>query len=221
MDLRALRLNCLLAAVLPTVVALGVLVAAWQVGVRAQERQDLAEARAQLQAWARGGGEPMALATADTRWVTVAVLHLAGDRVVVEAGTATDLAGEPGPELVQVVHQPQAWSLEDGFLAAAARLPGTEGDSRILYAERRMVAPEATKFWVIGGCMLVLGALLGWYLARRIYRPVEWLTHEADNALHGRPAGADRQESEETQALRSSIIELADRYRSSSSSRHG
>jgi hypothetical protein len=216
-DLRALRLNCLLAPLLPTVLALGALGFLALREAESQARIDLAEAQAQVEAWANGPEPTHFLTAAGPRWTSVGILRLTTDRVAPDPGSRGPLPQEPSPELVQVVHGPQAWRQEDR-IAVAVRLGGAQDDGRILYAERLARAWNPTDALLIGTLLLVGGGLLGGYLARRIYRPVEWLTAEAQAALDGRPSPTNPAVSAETETLNSSISQLAEHYRSS---RHG
>lgn len=208
MDLRALRLNCFLAPLVPTFLAVGLVLYGQHLGVEHLAAQDRAEARAQVAAWARQGRTD--LAAADPRWRVVEVLEPVGDRLRPLGGGPER---EPEPEMVQVVDGPQVWTTPTGGVAAAALLPGTS-PARILFAVRPPAAPP------VGGeglalAILAAGGLLAWYLARRIYRPVEALVEEAQAALDQRPSRSVFPTSDETATLRSSITELAHRYRSS------
>jgi HAMP domain-containing protein len=208
-DLRALRLNCLLAALLPNVLALGALGVMAMVEAGARTREDLAEAEAQVRAWA-AAADPLPVAVADPRWTSAGILRLTPDRVTTEPGGRGPLPQEPTPDLLEALHRPVARE-EGPWVTVAVPLP----DGRVLYAERPVPPRDPTLLAALALALLASGAGLGWYLARRLYRPVEWLTEEAQAALDGRPRAAWRSSSEETRALESSITALADHYRSS------
>jgi hypothetical protein len=142
-------------------------------------------------------------------------MHLEGDRLVTDAGHATGLPQEPTPELLDVVRGPQAWH-QGPDLFAVARLPVTAGPSRLLVVRRPLQPADRGPVLVAGGLLAVIGLALGWYLARRIHRPVEALTQAAEAALEGRPEPDVVSASDETEVLRSSVLRLAERYRSSS-----
>ena len=208
MDLRSLRLNCILAPLVPSVLAVVLVLWVQHHDAERLAAQDRAEARAQVAAWAHGARTD--LGTADPRWRTVEVLEPVGDQVrPVGGGPARDAE----PELVQVVDGPQVWATASGGVAAAALLPGTQ-PIRILYAVRAP-APPPLGAEVVALALVAAGGLLAWYLAWRIYRPVEALAEEAQAALDQRPTRQAFATSDETATLRSSITELAHRYRSS------
>lgn len=217
--LAGLRLNCLLVPVVLSAVALGATWGIWWLAhetATEQERQDVAQALG-ICARLRPDGDPRACRAADPRWTGLAVLRWRGGRVERQAmDGALRLADDnPHPDLVLAAGGALAWIDRPGLLAAAAPLAADGNGARsLLYGERPDLALDPTLPLIVSVLVAVLGGALGWYLTRRIYQPVEWLTHEAEAALAGRPRLGQERSSLETASLRSSVIVLADRYRS-------
>lgn len=223
--LAGLRLNCLLVPVVLSVVALGATWGIWWLGHEAattQDQQETAQALA-ICARLRPDGDPRSCRAADPRWTGLAVLRWHGGKVERRAadGILCLTDDNPHPDLVLAAGGTLAWIDRPGLLAAAAPLAmDAQGERHLLYGERPALVPDPSLPLALSALIIVLGGALGWYLARRIYQPVEWLTLEAESALAGRPRLAFERSSKETAALRSSVITLADRYRTERSSGH-
>jgi HAMP domain-containing protein len=222
--LKNLRLNCLL---VPAVLAVAAMLAWswawWRAGQQGIELRREALA-ASLGAFAALGGEAApsldAWLAADRRWTGLAVVRLDGERlaVIAAAGNKPALdAANPSPVLIDAVGGPHAWPLADGRWAAAAPIRGGSGvTNALLYGETRPFPARDLNEWIYGLLAIaVLGAGLGWYLARRVYAPVEYLSRQAEAALAGQPPVAGNVDSDETGALRSSVNQLVERVRSS------
>ena len=224
--LRGLKLNCLLVPWALAVVAAAVL--AWGLQ-RAEERattlgrQALVAELAAYAAFESAANRPpldQAL-NADKRWKCLAELKLDKDQVAVarRAGTppALDLQAPPH-QLWLVVDTPQWWPIEGDHLAVAVGLRDPAGRiGGILYGQIQDPRLDLSGELILAFLALVLTALLlGWYLSRRIYRPVEALAEQARAALEGQAAPPQDTHSAETAVLRSSLMGLIERYRSTS-----
>jgi hypothetical protein len=215
MDLRALRINCLLAPAVPSAVALIALLAGWLAVESCHDERDRLEAASQVAAWASLGPETaQRLIASDRRWTACAVLELDGERLRCHRRHGTGpVPEEPTPALLLVVDRPVAWS-DDHGVAVVARLPAPAGRSQHLLFARRPGQPvDRWPLWAVCAGLIAVGAALTAYLARRIYAPVEYLQAHAQAALDGRAAPADACSSVETAALHSSVIALAAQVR--------
>lgn len=222
MNLKGLRLNCWLApACLTMLGAMACLVVGLWLARHAEHaaHRDLL---ATLAAYARleehGCRPPLGLWTgADARWQGAVEVRRDGDRweIGAQAGSGWNLRpDDPPPALVLALHEPQAWTAIDGrrFAAAAAR----SGERPVFIIAW---APPAATAWLApalgtASILAAAGLLLSWYLAARIWRPVESLARYAQAAADDAPA-PQLHASVETGDLRSSITMLAERYRSS------
>ncbi len=224
--LRGLKLNCIL---VPWVVAcVAALVLVWfqqRANERAamQGRQALVAELAAYAAFESAANRPpldQAL-NADKRWKCLAELKLDKDQVTVArragAPPALDLQAPPH-QLWLVVDAPQWWPIEGDQIAVAVGLRDPAGRiGGILYGQIQDPALGLVGELVLALLALALTALfLGWYLSRRIYRPVEALAEQARAALEGRTPPPQDTHSAETAVLRSSLMGLIERYRSSS-----
>lgn len=228
--LRTLQLNCLLAALLPCLVAIPLLV--WTVHrIASQARTDhlhllrdniasLAQGLstdevsfADLTAWQQG-------------WRHLGLFSLDAEghlMTLTQSGAAADLEAESPPApLVLARVAPQAWIA--GVARAAAPVQGPAGDTiAMLYGEYPAPsdATPTTLLMISISALLGSGLVMAWYLSWRIYRPIEWLNREAAAALEG----TDHPDhlltpihSAETRDAVSSIETLAGRYRHSQQS---
>lgn len=218
--LHHLRLNCLLVPILLGATAAGGTIA---IHYLAQER--LADAwkddfTHSIATWARLRGQGLPLSatlwrSVDSRWLATAELRLQDDRLLVVATSGEPTLGiHPPAALPAAVSAPQCWTLPSGRWAVAATVqPYTDAKPLFVYAE---APPPPTHALGLLATLIVIACLslgLGWYLIRHLWRPVENLQRHADAALRGETPPADTEASEETAAVRSSVILLADRYR--------
>lgn len=128
----------------------------------------------------------------------------------------------PPPELINAWTAPRGWIETDGRLCGAAAIRDADGAAlglvHLAFVEPAPARLDAAGLLPALGLLILTGSLLGWYLARRIYAPVEALSAQAEAALDGRDLGAFAG-SQETGRLASAIDALATAYRSSTHSR--
>ena len=218
-----LRLNCwLVPLILASVAAAGlVAVQAW-VGARAARREQATLSASLAEGGRRLAGSTVsdlaALRGVDAGWIGLARLSWRDERFKVDASLgAPDIdASLPLPELVSAVHAPQCWRRDDGDWGVAAPVVGADGLATAVLVGRHVtrVAPAWGAVAGAAGILLALGAALGAYLVRHLYRPVEALQRAAEAAMSGQPAVID-DVSEETSVCASAVHALAARYRSS------
>jgi hypothetical protein len=223
--LHGLRLNCWLAPMCVVAVGVGVLVWYHQTvsaGIRSAHEDSL---RTVQQAYARleeRGSRPSLedALQADRRWTCLAEIRFTQDdhaEILRIAGSPPELdLAAPPPELTLAVAEQQLWTTPAGAVAVATALRGTHagGPTHVLYGQARLTdAGPAPALWTAIIVLVLAGGGLGWYLARRIWRPIEALAADAEAALRGegpRPLMA----SSETKGVRSSLVTLVERYRS-------
>ncbi len=224
--LRGLKLNCLLVPWVVALVAAAVLI--WfqhRMEARAAiaGRQALVAELAAYAAFETSANRPPLdqAINADKRWKCLAELKLEHDRVTVarRAGAAPALDPQAPPhQLWLVVDAPQWWPIDGDHIAVAVGLRDPGGRiNGILYGQIQDPRPDQGIDLILAILALALTALLlGWYLSRRIYRPIESLAEQARSALEGQPAPTQDTHSAETAVLRSSLMGLVERYRSTS-----
>ena len=210
---RRLWFNCLLAAVIPMAVA-----ALAGVGLQLRHEalvRDLVSAeRAQaLVLAATLGATPEAIRKADPSWLGVARLRWNGHatEVLAAAGTLALRADETPPDLLLAVNGPQHWRIAGELAAIAVVERDGRGDvAAFWYGESMVPSADRSMLWGFLVSLAVLGLGCGWYLARRIWAPIEDLQRYAEATARGEIATLSLG-SEETESLRTSIIALADR----------
>ena len=221
--LQGLRLNCLLAVLVPVGMAACALIALGHWHRHLDQQHQLRQAQLVLQSYIAGLGSPTnvqdqahplhALGGGQQHWNGLAQLVLDGDGTVTEIGRQGQLEIDYDfipPELTWAVAGAQAWSLGAGKLGVAAPWLDQEGvTTSIFYGETTLKFTD--KLWwyyVAAALMLCAGGVLGWYLIRRVYLPVTALTQQAQAALRGEPHIA-MYSSAETQQLSAAISQLS------------
>ena len=216
--LRGLRLNCFLAPLLPAVcAAIGIIILATQLRDEADDRlrRGLADWLAASAQRIESGAELPEVWAAHPHWQGLALLHLdeaEGLEVVEQVGTALALEqADPPLPLWRATVQAQSWGA--GQVAAPVRRD--DGSiAAILYGVYVSPAAWNDRPVVIAGvATLLLGLLLAWYLARRVYRPVEALDAAAQAALKGDAPDHAIAGSVETGSVAASVQRLAQQYR--------
>ncbi|MFW5698826.1 MAG: hypothetical protein ACOCYN_03135 [Planctomycetota bacterium] len=147
----------------------------------------------------------------------------AGARPLRHIGTPPSFDPEgPPPELINAWTTPRGWVDADGRLHGAAAIRDADGAAlgllHLAFVQSAPARLDPAGLRAPLGLLVLTGSLLGWYLARRIYAPVEALSAQAEAALDGRDL-AGFAGSQETGRLASAIDALASAYRSSTSSR--
>ena len=224
--LRGLRINCLLAAFVPALLALAWMI--WAAWAEADRQADAAqrEAVATVTSWSRlrAAGFPVAadqLLAGDPRWWTVAEVVFPD----VERHEVRNTAGRPLPYspddlpdgVVRAILNPEAWNEPGAVCAAAGLVDATSGAVRsVLVLRGPLPSDAAMRLLVAIPALLVLAGLVAWYLARRIYDPIRHLQEAASAALDGRTV-TPGPTSAETSAVESSVTDLIASFRVASS----
>ena len=224
--LHDLRLNCLLAALVPVALGLVALIVSALLADshhHHHRHQDLRQMTALLVAGTRDlDGVPVQrLVTDHVDVISAAVLtadELHGVKLLRQAGEepAVDFESPP-PPLIEAWTMPRSWRLDGHRMALATTVRDDDQAAvGLLYLEIRLLSqwsPWLTATW-IGSLLVVVGGLLAWYLTRRIYRPVLAWQRQAESALSGAPP-LPVVTTAETAALATAIDQLASAYRSS------
>ncbi|NRA40277.1 MAG: hypothetical protein HRU15_19185 [Planctomycetes bacterium] len=238
--LRGLRLNCFLAALLPSLLASLLLC-----------YQQYHHYRDNVQTYAKASEDSILycaelislgkidldnihseITTLDERWRQVAVIDIDADgkmKTIAPAQAHINLHDAPPRELVDSLYQVQHWPLSGNMMAVACPLRkkgfidnnnSTEFPDEhehligVLYGE--IYAPstfDISQLIYIIAAAIFCSLILAMYLSRRIYRPIEFMCNEAHAALNGEPyTGPQKSSSIETAALRSSIGDLLNQY---------
>jgi hypothetical protein len=220
--LRSLWLNCLLAGLVPALVASSIATGAWTILVARIAADRDGEALAALETWARQGAlgravEPSAWREADPRWSGLAVVRWEGDALVVSASAgviALDPAVPPA-WLPAAVQQPRS-ERRGALLVAATPVLDADGAATAL-AWGETPAPRLPAVsWLVGllAAIVAAGGGMAWYLARRISGPVAEIQRVAAAAAAGLDAPGVRETSIETAPLRRAVEDLVERSRS-------
>lgn len=220
--LAGLRLNCLLAPLIVAIVATAFIVRGHRASIERAQAAELAGLSATIVALAarveRAGdaADLAALRGADTRWSAIGLVAIGADAGELRASDgrlATDIADLP-PRVVDGIGGPQGWAEPTGALRAVA--PVHMGGRTLVLLGEATSAIRSGWADAASSCaiLIVVAGLLSWYLARRIWRPVEALQRAAEDALAGRPPAGVTVESSETATARSAVLQLAESYRS-------
>ena len=160
--------------------------------------------------------DPEALLALEPRLLAAAELVATGDQLVVRrsAGPLDFDPASPLPEMAEAVQQARALALPGA--AAVAPLGDAQGRSRALLWIRARPQPglDPGPLALALLAAALLGGLGSWYLAARVWRPVRALHQVAEAALSGRQEALSSA-SAETEELRSSVMDLAQRVMSS------
>lgn len=216
LSLRGLRLNCWLAGCVPGVLA-AVLLLLLGDRIGAVHRQAYAQGlQTVLEAHASHHARPAQVHADPAVWTGAAHLLIDADGSVRPRDSQGQLDMNmlnPDPQVFDAVTHPQVWDGPRGQVRAAVALWDANGDFQaLLYAEAHRTLEEGRN-WIalVATLVLALSAAMGWYLVRRVYRPVEDLCVQAEAALRGR-AIAPRYRSRETDATASAVSALATAY---------
>ena len=224
--LHDLRLNCLLAALVPVALGVAALIVYAVLAEghhRHRRHQDLRQMAALMVAGATDlAGVSIERLVADhVDVVSAAVLtteEVHGVRLLRHVGEGLSIDPEsPPPLLIEAWTMPRSWRLDGHRMALATAVRDDhQAAVGLLYLEVRLLPqwnPWLTATW-IGSLLLAAGGLLAVYLTRRIYRPVVTWQRQAEAALTGGPP-LPVVTTAETAALATAIDQLASAYRSS------
>lgn len=182
--LKGLRLNCLL---VPAVLVLLGVVSVFIVDAsqRRAYRTLILEGSAQeLQLLAQ---ETTDLPTGSGSWSTLWRVGYLGEgeiQLVDQKGPDSLDSTDPRPELIEGFARPIAWR-QNGLLWTAVPVPNSDPRLSLVGVRGDPTFGPTHSAWIAAGTFLLVGALLGWYLVRRIYAPVESLIRETEAQLKG------------------------------------
>jgi hypothetical protein len=220
--LRTLRLNCLLAALVPAVAASAGLAAAWWAAEERVAGLRAGEALSALETWARQGaiGKPVppeAWREADPRWLGLAEIVWDGDALgcSASAGSLTLDPLAPPAWVAAAVHRPHA-ERRGGRLVMATPMFSSEGRLTAIAWGETAVPSGIPVSWLIAtvAAVLAIAGAMAVYLAQRISGPVLAIQRYAEAAAAGRAMPEIRETSVETLPLRRSVESLVEQSRS-------